>query len=593
MATNLRVTELDFDTIKSNLREFLRAKPEFTDYDFEGSGLSVLLDLLAYNTHYNAVIGNMLIQELYLDTAVKKQSLSLIAKRLGYLPKSYRAPKAKVTLEVFVPTPTPPAIFPDTLTINKNSRFTTGLSFSESTSFVTRDTITTNKTVDNRYIFDNIDIYEGNNSQFRYLVTDPATQRFEIPSTLVDTSLLRVYVQENLSSTDVQEWINFNSIIDIDSETKAYFIKLNENLLYEVYFGDGVLGKQIVAGNVVVLDYVTTNGPVANGASEFTFADSVQGYTNVVVTTTVNAFGGSDPESLDSIRTNAQNVVLAQNRAVTEKDYASIISNLLPVETISVYGGETVNPPQYGKVFISLKQLGTTQALTEQQKEDIISNLRKKSVLSLLHEFIEPEYIYLSVSTAVRYDQRRTTLSSSSMKTKVIDSLKTYATNNLNKFDSTFQYSNLVSYIDDIDDAIISNDTTVYLRKETTLINNVNYQYVFDFYTPIKPSNSKEENVISSFFVLYDYPSINVFLTDVDGKINVYYYSNNVKTLLIANIGTVDYTTGRISFTMNAAPIANNVIKITVLSSNKNVVPSKNNILTLLDSDINVTLSVL
>lgn len=585
MATNLRVTELDFDTIKSNLREYLRAKPEFTDYDFEGSGLSVLLDLLAYNTHYNAVIGNMLVQELFLDTAVKKQSIGLIAKRLGYLPKSYRAPKAIVDIEVF------PGDSPTSLTLNKNSRITTSLTFSDTASFVTRDAITITANNEGRYIFQDVSLYEGNNSEFRYLVTDPQTQKFEIPSPLVDTSLLRVYVQESLSSTDIQEWINYDSIIDVTSDTKAYFIKLNENLRYEVYFGDGVIGKQIVAGNVIKLDYITTNGSLANGASEFTFADSIDGYTNIVVTTDVAAYGGAEPESIDSIRTNAQNTVLAQNRAVTEKDYANVVAEILPVETVAVFGGETLTPPQYGKIFISAKLIGVDYTLTDDQKADVIAQIKKKSVMSLVHEFIDPEYIELILDVAVKYSSRKTSLSQSTLRTKIIDGIIAYGVTNLNKFDSTFEFSDLVAYIDDIDASIISNDTSILFRKKKSLVYNVDNQYRFDFFTSLRPSNSLETNLTSTSFILYDYPTSNAFLSDVNGVIQIFTFINNVKTILVENAGTIDYQNGIIIFNANISTSTRNpTLEIIVNPSNKNLLPSRNNIITLKSSDIDVTL---
>jgi hypothetical protein len=588
MATNLRVAELDFDLIKSNLREFLRSKPEFTDYDFEGSGLSVIMDLLAYNTHYNAVIGNMLIQELYLDTAVKKQSLALIAKRLGYLPRGYRAPRAVVTMEVF-PSGAVES-YPDTLTLGKNAKFTTRLSNTETASFVTRDAITINKDSNNRFIFPSIELYEGDNAVFRYIVTNPASQKFEIPSTLVDTTLVRVYVQDSISSTNITEYVNFNSIVDLTPTTNAYFLKLNENLRYEVYFGDDVLGKNVVTGNVVVIDYVGTNGPIANGASTFTFTDSVSGYSNVVVSTLTTAYGGAYPESLDSIRSNAQNQVLTQNRAVTEADYATLISNIVPVETIAVYGGETVSPPEYGKVFISLKQSGITAPLTEAQKQDIITQLKRRSVLSLVHEFVDPEYTYLGIDTQVKFDPKRTTLNTSTLKTLIFTQLQTYGAERLNKFESTFEYSNLVGFIDDIENSIKANDTLITLRKESTFVHNVDNQYRFAFYTELKPSNSKESNITSTAFKLYDYPNLDCFIDDNDGAVRVYYLSSNQKVFIDENAGTVDYTNGIVVVNLKTVLSTNNKLAVTAVPLNKNLIPSRNNILTLLDQDINITM---
>lgn len=585
MANQLRVAELDFDLIKENLKDFLRAKPEFTDYDFEGSAMSVLIDLLSYNTHYNAVIGNMLIQEMFLDTAVKKQSLALISKRLGYLPKSYRAPKAIITLEVF------PYDAPSTITIPKNTKFSAKVTSTETAYFSTRDAVTINRSLDGRYIFSNLEIYEGDSTIFRYVVGDPLSQKFEIPSKLVDTTLIRVYVQESIGSTSMDEWKNFNTLIDITSQTKAFFVKLNENLNYEVYFGDDVLGKNVLAGNVVHIDYVSTNGAVANDIRTFGLVDAIQGYTNHVITTVTTSYGGAYPESNDSIRRNAQNTVLIQNRAVTESDYEAIISQILPVDTVAVYGGETMTPPVYGKVFISAKLIGTTAPLLDTQKYQVIQEVKKRSVLALVHEFIDPSYTYLVIDTKVKVDPKKTSMSIDGLKTKVTDAIALYGTENLNKFNSSFEYSDLVSFIDDTDRAIVSNDTNIRLRKEAEFVYNADNVYEFDFDTEIKASNSKEQNITSNAFRTIDYPDIDIFIDDLDGKIRLYRTEFNQKFVVEENVGTVDYTTGHIIMHMTASVAVSNNLNIQVIPANRNILPSRNNIITLADTDILVQIN--
>lgn len=583
MSTTLRVAELDFDLIKENLKEFLRSKPEFTDYEFEGSALSVLIDLLSYNTHYNAVIGNMLLQELYLDTAVKRQSLALIAKRLGYLPRSYRAPKAVVTLEVF------PFDQPDVLTLGRNAKFSTRITSTENAFFSTRDAVSINRSAEGRYVFENLELYEGDVTTFRYVVAaDPMSQKFEIPSKLVDTSLIRVYVQDSISGTLIEEWKNYSSLIDVTAQTKAFFVKLNENLNYEVYFGDDVIGKSVVSGNVVIIDYVATNGPIANGASSFSFNDTVNGYSVNTVTTVTAAFGGALPESLDSIRRNAQNNVLLQNRAVTESDYIAIVNQIVPVETIAVYGGETMTPPEYGKVFISAKQVGTTTPLSTTQKEAIIREVKKRSVLSLVHEFIDPSYTYLVIDSAVKYDPTKTSMTADAVKTMIFNQIKTYGVENLNQFNSAFEYSDLVAFIDDIDRSIMSNDTNIRMKKTTNFIYNTNSVYEFDFNVELKPSNSREQTITSNGFRTQDYPDTDVFVQDVDGVIQLYIIQFNQKVVVVENAGTVDYSTGHIVFNMNAYTSASTLLSIEVVPSNRNILPSRNNIITLADQDISL-----
>lgn len=584
MATTLRVAELDFDTIKSNLKEFLRSKPEFTDYDYEGSGLSVLMDLLSYNTHYNAVIANMLVQEMYLDTAVKAQSLALIAKRLGYTPKSIRAPRAVVSMEVF------PTGAPSSITLLKNSKFSSRVTYNQNFTFINRDAITVERNIDGRYIFDAIELYEGDNTTFQYLVTNPVIQKFEIPTPLVDASLVRVYVKESSISTDVTEWKRFDTIIGVDEATNCYFVKLNENLKYEIYFGDGIIGKQIVPGNVIIIDYVATNGPVANNVSAFMFADSIGNTSNATVTTVVSAYGGADAETLDSVRVNAQNRVLSQNRAVTESDYISVISNMLPIDTINVYGGETVTPPQYGKVFISVKLTNSTLPLTSAQKDDVIVELKKRSVVALLHEFIDPEYSYIIIDTKVRFNPQKTTLSASTLKTSVFNKLVEYGNTTLNKFNSTFEYSRLVTYIDTADKSIISNDTTIRLRKEVPFVHNFDNVYEWNFYTPLTASNNRETNIISSTFRLTTYPDNDMLLTDDNGVIKVFYILNNQRIFLTDVFGSVDYNTGKISISLKTINEIDTMFAITILPADKNVLPTRNNILTLKESDVTISI---
>jgi len=580
--SNIRVTELDFDTIKANLKTFLSSKPEFTDYNFEGSGLSVLIDLLAYNTHYNAVIGNMLVQEMFLDTAVKKESLSLIAKRLGYTPKSYVAPQAKVSLEVFPTTP-----LPDFLTLGKNARFNATLATNDITTFINREAITIFPS-GGRYIFPSISIYEGTNTTFRYVVETSTPQRFVIPSKYVDISLLKVSVQESGTTTTVTEFKRYESITDVTSTTNAYFVKINETLNYEVYFGDGIIGTELTNGNIVILDYVVTNGDLANGTKSFTFADSVNGYSNVTTTLIQEAFGGMVSESNDSIRLNAQAKVLTQDRAVTEKDYESIISAIYPLDTIAVFGGETLANPIYGKVFISVKLAGTTETLSTEQKNTIDSVLKKKSVLALSHEFLDPEYMYLIIDTKVKYDADRTVMSASDVTTKVQSNIVAYTTSTLNRFNSTFEYSKLIGFIDNIDQSFLANDTKFYLRKEIDFIFGVSNQYVFDFNTSLVPSNSKTSNVVSNKFKLTDFPDIDVYLTDSSGSIYAYQIVNNTRLNVKENIGTIDYNAGIITITDNILSSDDTVLKITVTPDSKIIVPSKNNILVSETSDLNI-----
>lgn len=584
--TTLRVAELDFDTIKSNLQSYMASQPEFTDYDFNGSGLSVIMDLLAYNTHYNAVIGNMLVQEMYLDTAVKPESIALIAKRLGYVPQSARSPSATISIEVF-PTGTPPT----SLTLGKNAQFSANVDSNTTVTFITRDAYTITP-VNGRYIFPNVVLYEGSSSTFSYVVDTTTLQKYEIPSSAVDTTLLRLTVQDNISSTNIVEWTGYNTLIDLTPTTLAYFTKVNENANYEVYFGDGVFGQPIANGNVITLDYVSTNGPLANGVSTFTFNDSIGGFSDFTISTISAAAGGAFAESVDSVRSNAQNAVYAQNRAITEADYAALIGQYIPVESVSVWGGETLTPPVYGKVFISINQPGTTTPLNDVQKATVLTDIQSRSPLGLLQEIVDPEYMYLTINTNVLYNPNSTTLGPYTLSTNITNALVSWGTSNLNTFNSKFVYSALVSYIDSIDPSIIGNDTNITFTKTLPLVYNVNSSYVFNFYCSIKQSNSIDTNITSTGFISSDNINQTVYLADSNGILYTYYIYNSAKTILNSNVGTVDYINGIITLSATAVPgSALNSLSVTVTPDNKNTIKSRNNIITLNTSNINVTLS--
>ena len=585
--TALRVAELDFDTIKYNLKNFLRGQTEFTDYDFEGSGLSVLIDLLAYNTHYNAVIGNMLLQEMYLDTAVKKESLALISKRLGYTPKGHRSAQAIISLMIYPDMELPNN--PPIAYIYKDTPFTAYLNDNTKLTFITRETYSANLILNN-YSFVDIPIFEGALASYKYVVDGTPTQKFEIPSQNVDTTKIRVFIQTNITSTDIVEWKKRESIIEVGPTDEVFFLKMNENLKYEIYFGDNNIGKRPVFDNVVIIEYMTTNGVIANNIKEFTYASSIDNSLGIQLTVNMPSIGGADPETLDEIRTNAQNSVFVQNRAVIDNDYENIINEIIAVDSVSVYGGETIVPPQYGKVFICLKQAGTETLLTESQRKFLLGELRKSSVLALVHEIVDPEYIYLETHCTVRYNPDRTSLSESTLKTAILTSLIKYSDDNFNKFNTTFEYSRFVAHIDNIDPCIIANTTKIKLYKSRTINMDVNDLYIFDFKVPLEPSNSKEKNITCTPFRNARYIDTDLFIHDVDGNINVIYYSDGNMIVAYENVGTVDYANGIIKFNFNIGISATPDIKITVIPSDMNISVKDNSIMIMRETDINITM---
>lgn len=386
---NLRVTELDFDDIKANLKTFLESQSEFTDYDFEGSSLSVLLDILAYNTHYNAYLANMLTNEMFLDSAVKRSSLVSIAKHLGYTPNSVTGSRAVIDVAV-----SSVADNPATLTLNRYSPFSTSINGTTYT-FYNLNAITATPS-GGTYTFDDVTVVQGTLLSKSYTVGTPGPdEKYEIPNEAVDTSTLRVTVQNSVSDTTVNTYTLATDITGLDSTSEKYFLEENTVGNFQLYFGDGVVGKKLTAGNIITIQYLASAGDVTNVSTNFTqsfTSSTIGGSDSIVVTTASNSTSGAPKETIASIRYNAPKANAAKNRAVTTDDFKTLIqNNYTGAESISVWGGEENNPPKYGKVIISLKPFdGFT--ISNATKTNI-----KKHCLSLVHEAHHQAQLHLGL----------------------------------------------------------------------------------------------------------------------------------------------------------------------------------------------------
>lgn len=580
----LRVAELDFDSIKENLKEFLRSKPEFTDYNFEGSGLSIMLDVLAYNTHYNAVLANLATKEHFLDTATKRSTVSLHAKRLSYVPVSATAPSAIVNLEVF-PTGTP-----GTLTIGRGATFN-GRGGNQVFTFVTNEAKTVQRSADGRYVFENLRIYEGAFQKFRYVFNENQnSQSFQIPSENVDTNLLTVKVQRSLTNTETEVFNLANDIALVKADSSVYYLKVNEQGFYEVYFGDNVLGKRPEDGNVVILEYVVTNKTLANDISSFTFADSVQGNTNTLVTLVQKAVGGAEPEDLESIKFNAQKQTQTQNRAVVADDYKALIPQIYPVDSINVWGGESNDPPVYGKVFIAIRPKLNAEVLTQTTKQFIKDKLiKEKNVLTIIPEIIDPDFVDVIVDSNVYYDDTIGTVSAETVKFFVISSIADYSTNNLNKFEKDLRYSDLVAMIDEADPSIVSNITNLRMRKGFLPDFLTTKKYSISYDNPIRESSNKLQSITSSKFRVPGF-NYDLFFEDENGVMKISYRDeNNVKLVYRDNAGTVDYSLGKIEFgAINIESSEKELIEFTCIPLSNDLFSIRDKILRIKTENVNV-----
>jgi hypothetical protein len=590
MASNkFVVSDLDFDAIKSNLRAFLQDQTEFSDYNFEGSGFAVLLDTLAYNTHYLGFNANMLANEIYLDSADIRKNIVSLAKMLGYTPSSPRAPIANV--DILLNNATGASV-----TMNKGTTFTStvdGIAYE----FVTNQDVTITP-ADGVYRFSNVSLYEGTLVTYRYTVdSTDVDQKYIIPSVNADTSTLKVSVQNSAGDTTISTYTLASGLKSLTDTSKAYFLQETDTGKFEVYFGDGVIGQNLSDGNIVILEYVVTNKTEANGASTFTLSGSIGGFTNVSVSTNSSAQGGAESESKESIRFNAPLQYTSQDRAVTTTDYETIVRSIYPnALSISAWGGEDDETPVYGVVKIAIKA-ASGSTLTNATKNNIVTSLQPYNVASVRPEIVDPETTSLLLTVNAKYDKKSTTKTADTLKSEIISAITNYNTNTLQKFDAVFRYSKLTGLIDDVDTSILSNITTVDMRKSFTPTLSSSTRYDVYFRNAIYNPHTGHEPILSSTGFTVAGNSNEMFLDD-DGLGNVrrYYLSSGIRTYANNTQGTIDYSTGQITInSLNVSSISNirgassSVIELTVTPNSNDVVPVRNQIIEIDVANSNIT----
>ena len=596
MPKRLNVTDLDFDNIKDNLKTFLSQQDQLTDYDFEGSTMSVLLDVLAYNTHYNAVYANVLANEMFLDSADLRNSIVSHAKHVGYTPRSATSPVAFLNVTVNSATGS-------TLTATRGTAFTTsvdGVSFS----YVVKDstTITPN---DGVYTFSNLPVYEGTivNNKFTVDVSN-ADQRFLIKNNFADTTTLKVTVQNSTSDTTTNTYTLATDLADVTSTSKVYYLEGAEDQQYEVVFGDGVLGASLSTGNIVTLSYLVTNANQSNGASSFSLSGDIGGFSDVTITTSTNSANGAQAESPDSIRFNAPRQYASQNRTVTPKDYQSKVKQIYTnAQSVQVWGGEDNTTPSYGRVYISIKPV-TGATLTEATKTDIITQLKDFNVASITPIIEDPEITFLQLSLDVKYDAKTTTRSTDSIKALVNSAITKFNTDNLQQFDTVFRHSKFIETINKVDTAILSNITTVKMHKSftatTTSATTYTIGYNNAFYNPHSGHNATAGGVLTSSGFKINGDTTNEYFLDEDGAGNVrlYYLVGQTRTYTNNNIGTIDYTNGTITLNSlfitevsNVDGATSTTVRLTIIPNSVDIKPVRNQVLELDETNTTVTVS--
>jgi len=583
MATNskgkIEITDLDFDTVKSNFRNFLSQQSQFTDYNFEGSGMSVLMDLLAYNTHYLAFHANMLANEMFLDSTLTRASAVSHAKSLGYTPSSMKSSNATVNITVSnVPTSQ------TSLVMAAGTIFNTTVN-DISYQFVTTSDHTA--TSDNGiFQFQDIKIFEGTRVNYTYTVdSNNLEQQFIIPSAAVDTSTLVVSVQNSVSDTTSTTYTLNTDYTTLTSTSTRYFIQEIEEGRFEVYFGDGISGRKPADGNIVTLSYVVTNGDDADGASTFVADSTIGGYSSVSVVTVSSASGGGAAETVDSIKFNAPLKFASQSRAVTPDDYKSILPSVYSnIKSVQVWGGEDNDPAVYGQVYISIKP-NTGSTLTATTKNQIITSLKAFNVASISPVIVDPVTLLLELTTTVKYNPTVTEKTNSDLRALVETAVSSFNTNNLAKFDSVFRHSNILKTIDDVDPAILSSTVAVKLKRKITPTLNAATKYTVSFNNAaFHPTNNHSQTVVESsgFFLVGD---TNEQYIDDDGSGTIrtfYLLGGTTKTITNASAGTVNYATGEVvltSLNITSVENADGTIDITLKPDSNDVIPVRNQVI--------------
>lgn len=675
--SNIQITDLDFNTIKTNLKRYLQSQTTLQDYNYEGSALSTLLDVLAYNTQYQAYYLNMVANEMFLDSALQRASVVSHAKLLNYTPQSVTAPRAQIDLVVN-------NVTTSSLTLPKFTSFLSEAIDGVSYRFVTLNSTTENTDFANNTVtFDNLVIKQGEpvTLSFTYDSAANPTAIFELPDINVDTATISVVVQQSTSNSSSQVFTLVDDYLSLNGTTKAFFLQEATNGYYQIYFGDGILGQALTDGNVVSVSYIITSGTAATDANNFVLMDTIAGFSSSTITPVQAATQGAEKETIESIKYTAPKSYAAQGRAVTKEDYIFLIQNnagIFPIDAVNVWGGEENDPPVYGVVFVAIKPSGG-YLLTPSQKSIIEEEIIKPiSVLTVQPRIVDVDYNYLVINSNILYDPKLTTLTSSQLQTQVLTAIQGFAADTLNTFNSTFQLSTLISTVQSVSSSFITNDASISLQKRLVpnLTSSTTYTLKYgtslrkdifgksisvtptfqiidvDNNSVVRDSVYLEETPSSTTFVEsisisnpgfgytstptvtilgdgtgataratvingqvdsitmidvgVNYTQAIVQITSTDGNgslasavailagnkgtLRTYYFENNVKKILNANAGTVDYAQGIVTLTnFNPSAINNplGVLSVQAVPTSTIVSSARDKIITLDNTDPN------
>ena len=576
--TYLQVSELDFEDIRSNLKTYLSTQDAFQDYNFEGSAISTLLDVLAYNTHYNAYYLNMVGNEMFLDTAQQRDSVVSRAKELGYLPTSSKGADAIINLN-FQGANNSVASF----IIPKGSTFTTTI---DDLTY-TFNTVAATKVVNSSNTFStNVSIREGNALTHRFTVDASGTQRFILPNKNVDTSSISVSVQESASDTTTTEFVRLTNIKQVYTTSPVYSLQEASDEKYELVFGDGILGKQVKNGNIIIVEYLVNSGPATNGADTFSVDTLNVGmsYTSATVTLVSKATGGHKAETIESIKYNAPRNYQTQNRCIINSDYTRIILNEnTDLQSVIAYGGEEASPKVYGKVYIAVKPYGEEFA-TVQRKQDIRESILDRVPLAIDPVVIDPDYTYLIPNVTTYYDATATTLTSTQIESNIQTVINSWSTNNLERFGNRLRFSRFTRALDNTSSgAVLNNDVSLKMQKRFVPDTNVQQKVELRFNNPIRKGTLESTQFTYNGFLSF-------LDDDENGNVNIYRFdSDKNKVNVVANAGTIDYTTGDVDINaFKPSAYADIQIKVSCVPDRLDIIPVREQILIMNGSDATI-----
>ena len=580
----INASELDFNDLKANLISYMQEQPgAFQDYNFEGAAMNTMIDVLSYITHINSVNANFALNETFLDTAQLRESVVSHAKLLGYTPRSTKPSVAIVNIEMVAPT----NIQDDggnylPLSLVRGTVFTTTIN-SVTYKLIAESTHTTTRDANGKYIFEGVKLMQGQLNNRTYIYDETGFEHYLLQDNYVNTDTMIVEVYESQTTSKYDTFANIPNIIDIDKKSNAYFLEESRSGFYEIKFGDGIIGKRLTPGNIIKINYLTVGATDINGASLFSLSDTINGNIDVIITTTQKAVGGATAESTDSIKFNAPLGFVAQNRAVTPDDYKGIIQNSYGnIDTLTVWGGEDNIPPDYGKVYISIKPLDG-EFLTAEQKAEIIGvHLKPKNVVSITPVLVDPKYTYIDLEVYYKYNPNISNATEAALSELVRDTLKIYDADNLKSFGGVFRNSNVLQVIDSTDVAIVSNITRVAMHQLFTPILGQEKYYEFNFNQPLAPLYGSTNYITSTEFTYNNEICVLKDYFNTEESRNIIQVVNHNNKILNHTVGYVDNLIGKVTlegFNLDTVVGLTDVLSLKAKPASNDISPMRNELL--------------